>query len=293
MADLEQVVRIERGGQPFITLVICDGIQPFGREVLCKILPVDNFAHQEKVFPLLPHGAAQKFKEPFGQKVCHVQTQPVDAEFVDPESDGAGKVIGHLAAMQVEFDKLVMPFPTFVPEPVVILRIPAEPDVEPILFIGLFAPPAHVLKGKKAPAYVVEHAVQHDADARLVEFFHKRFEVRIVAEAPVHVEKVYGIVAVALAFEQRVEQHGVKSLFLYLRDALFDLAEAVTHRAEVVFALTAAVAERIDLVKNTLVKPHTSLFCSRSEAGRIFTVSFRKAVLCPSFPKAPRRAPYR
>ena len=88
----------------------------------------------------------------------------------------------------------------------------------------------------------------------------------------VNVKKVDGIVAVPLAFKERIEQHGIEPRFTDLRNALFHFSEAMAHFSEIVFLLAATIAKRIDLIKYALVKPHRSLrktkpenACERSE----------------------------
>ena len=256
MFDFEQVIRIERGGEPLVALVVRDGIEPVGRQVFGKILDMDDLAHQEKVLPLRANDAAEKLEEPFGQKIGNIQPQTVDLKFIDPELDCAADVIGHRAAVQIELDKLHVPFPALVPKSVVVAGIAAEIDVEPILFVAPLAAGAHVLKGEKTAADMVEHAVEHDADARFVKFFDQTLKIGVVAEPPVHIEEIDRVVPVPLAFKQRVEQNGGKSHFLDVRDLFFDELQAAAHLSEVVFPFRAAIAERIDLIKSTLVKPH-------------------------------------
>ena len=152
-----------------------------------------------------------------------------------------------------------MALPAFVPKAVVIAGVAVKIDAEPVLFVRAFALRLHLFKGEKAAADVVEHAVQDDADARLVKFFDQALEIFVVAQPPVYLEKIDGIVPVALAFKQRVEQHGIEAALLDVRDALFDDMEAMAHLPEVVFAFRPAVSERIDLIKDAFVKPHDAI----------------------------------
>lgn len=158
--------------------------------------------------------------------------------------------------MQVEFDELHMSFPALVPKAVVIGSIAAEVDMEPIYFVAPLASGTDVLESEKAAADMVEHAVEHDADAAFLKFFDQTFKIGVVAQPPVHVEKINRVVAVPFAFKQRIEQYGVKAHLFYIRDLLFDDMQPMAHRSEIVFPLRTAIAERINLIKSTFVKPH-------------------------------------
>ena len=103
---------------------------------------------------------------------------------------------------------------------------------------------------------MVEHAVQHDADACLVKFCDEFFEIIVVAEPPVYMEKIDRIIAVALAFEQRIEQNRIEAHLFEDGDVLFDRIQPMADLSPVIFLFRPAIPERIDLIKNTLVKPH-------------------------------------
>ena len=120
---------------------------------------MDDFAHEEEVVLFGIHRAAQKLHEPRGQKIAHVQPEPVDLKFADPEAHGVHEVILKVLIFEAEFDELGMAFPIFVVEPVVIARIAPEVDVEPEAVVGALALFEDFLKGREGAADVVEHAV--------------------------------------------------------------------------------------------------------------------------------------
>ena len=266
MLDLEQVVRIEGGGEALVALVVGDGIQAVTGQILLEILVVDDLPHQEEVVAAAADDAAQPLEEPFGQQIGDVQAEAVDAEFIHPILHRAADVAEHGFVLEIELDELHMPLPALVPKAVVVGGVAAEVDVEPVLFVRIFPLFAHFFKGEKAAADVVEHAVQHDADARLVKLGDQPLEILVVAEAAVDSEKIHRVIAVPLALEERVEQHGVEAAVADIRDLLLDPRKAVAHFAKVVFPLGAAIAERIDLIKDAFVKPHFRQFsCCRIE----------------------------
>ena len=152
-----------------------------------------------------------------------------------------------------------MALPILVVEPVVVARIAPEVDVEPEAVIGPLALFEHFPEGREGTADVIEHAVQHDADARLVELLDERLKFLVGAETAVDTIKVNGVVAVALALKERIEEHRPHPELLEAGDLRLDEGEAVAHLAEVVLPLRPAESERIDLIKHTFVKPHNGI----------------------------------
>ena len=106
---------------------------------------------------------------------------------------------------------------------------------------------------------MVENAVENDAYARLVKFFHQRLKLFVGTETAVNFKKVDRVIPVPLAFKERIEQHGIKAAILDICDLLLYFAETMAHFAKVVFPLRPAIAERIDLIKYAFVKPHVPM----------------------------------
>ena len=277
MLYLKQVIRIERGSQSLVTLVIGHGIQALRGKIFRKVLPVNDFRHQEEVVAPFAHGTAQKIEKPFRQKVSDIQSQAVYSEFIYPKQYGAADIIHDAFVLQVELDKLHVTFPALIPKAVVVRTVAAKIQIKPTRLVRSFAPLLHVLKRGKTPSHMIENAVQHDADARIMEFFYQCFKFFVGTEAAVHLEKIDCIVAVPFAFKQRIEQNGIESAFFDIRDLLLDFSEAMADLPKVVFALCAAIAERIDLIKNTLVKPHDCCpYVSLSPFGIFSIIPCRK-----------------
>ena len=129
--DLKKVpgiVRREHAAEP---LIICNGVEPLGTDVLLKIVGVDNFADQEKIRFLLIDRATQQLHKPRRKQVTHIQPQPVDPEFIDPETHSIHQIVLHILIIETQLDQLRMPFPVFIVQPVVIGGITAEINVEP------------------------------------------------------------------------------------------------------------------------------------------------------------------
>ena len=159
---------------------------------------------------------------------------------------------------QVELYQLVVSFPALVPEAVVIVRIALERDVEPVLVgrVPFFL--LYVSERPEAAADMVEHAVQHDLDAVLMQSLAYGCEIGVRAETAVHLSEVAGIVAVTVGFEDRGEINGVAAETRDMLGPVGSLADA-RHGYSVVDARRAAEADGIDLIKNTFISPHRSL----------------------------------
>ena len=248
MFDLEQIIRIERGGEPLVALVVRDGIEPVWRQVFGKILDMDDLAHQEKVLPLRANGAAEKLEEPFGQKIGNIQPQTVDLKFIDPELDCAADVIGHRAAVQVELDELHVPFPALVPKSVVVAGIAAEIDVEPILFVAPLAAGAHVLKGEKTAADMVEYSVQYHTDSVAVKRLADFDKIIIGAKPAVKFTEISCIISMIIGLKNRIQKNGVHSKIRKIICPVEQFADTGNGLAIVVHRCTAE-PDWIDLIK--------------------------------------------
>ena len=116
---------------------------------------------------------------------------------------------------------------------------------------------------------MVEHAVQHDLDAVLMQSLAYGCEIGVRAEAAVHLSEVAGIVAVTVGFEDRGEINGVAAETRDMLGPVGSLADA-RHGYSVVDARRAAEADGIDLIKNTFISPHRSLLLY---TGDIFSIN--------------------
>ena len=105
---------------------------------------------------------------------------------------------------------------------------------------------------------MVEDPVQHHPQSGAVEGLAHLGQVIIGSQPGVQVEVVPGVVAVAVAVEDRIEQDGV-------RPGLFDMLYPVQQTQDagshgpVVVRRRAAQTQRVDLVDDCLIKPHKYL----------------------------------
>lgn len=81
--DLEEVIAVERGDHALEALVIGDGVEALGADVLLKVAAVDDFAHEEEILLFGIYGAAEELHEPLREEVADVEAEAVDPELAD------------------------------------------------------------------------------------------------------------------------------------------------------------------------------------------------------------------
>ena len=268
VGDLEQIVAVHRGIQTLVALVIRAGVQQTVPDELI-VVAVQQFADEEEIRAERVAERAELTEKILVEAVGDVQPQTVDAEFLLPQADAVEQMMHDVGIAQIELYQLVVSFPALVPEAVVIVRIALERDVEPVLvgrvpFFLLYVP-----ERPEAAADMVEHAVQHDLDAVLMQSLAYGCEIGVRAEAAVHLSEVAGIVAVTVGFEDRGEINGVAAETRDVLGPVGSLADA-RHGYAVVDARRAAEADGIDLIKNTFISPHRSLLLY---TGDIFSIN--------------------
>ena len=96
-----------------------------------------------------------------------------------------------------------MSFPALIPEAVVIIGIPVEVDVKPILILRLLPLLKHILKSPEAAPHMVKDTVQNHMNPILFECLTDFRKIRIAAEAAINLRIVPRIVAVAVGFKYR------------------------------------------------------------------------------------------
>lgn len=120
---------------------------------------------------------------------------------------------------------------------------------------------------------MVEHAVENDLDAVLVQRAADVREVRVRAQTAVHPAVVAGVVAVVVGLENRGEVHSVAAETRDMLRPVGHLADA-RHGYAVVRARCAAEADGINLIKYTVKSPHN--FFSFATGGTISIMNITK-----------------
>ena len=102
---------------------------------------------------------------------------------------------------------------------------------------------------------MVEHSVQHHPQPGFVEGIADLLEVLVRAQAAVHMEVIPRVVAVLVAVEKGIEEHGIGAGLLDMLHPVQHPEDAVLLHAVVVLR-RAAQAQRVDLIDDCFVKPH-------------------------------------
>ena len=197
---------------------------------------------------------------------------------------GLEQVIDHSGILQVELHKLKMAFPALVPKAIAIAGIAVKANVEPVLVRRVPLALLHIAEGPKTAADVVEDGIEHHADAMGMQRVAYGGKVDVPAQAAVNVAQAACIVAVAIRFERRVDEHSANAEFLQVVGPLGDLhdgrigvwrgidslGELILGNGRGVFARSSTKAQRIDLIERRLVCPHNSLPVSSTQRHALY-----------------------
>ena len=197
---------------------------------------------------------------------------------------GLEQVIDHSGILQVELHKLKMAFPALVPKAIAIAGIAVKANVEPVLVRRVPLALLHIAEGPKTAADVVEDGIEHHADAMGMQRVAYGGKVDVPAQAAVNVAQAACIVAVAIRFERRVDEHSANAEFLQVVGPLGDLhdgrigvwrgidslGELILGNGRGVFARSSTKAQRIDLIERRLVCPHSNLPVSSTQRHPLY-----------------------
>ena len=156
-------------------------------------------AHQQAIGLERLHAAAEFAPEAIVNLAGHIQPPAVDIKGAHPMLPDAAEIVAHLRIGGIELGH-----GAFIAEALVIgdwfAAFRAHDGqlqmVKPIAVRRGSAAARHILKGKKAPRTVVEHAVEHYAQVAGMAFFHQRAQVVVRAQRRVDVEIVERIILV-------------------------------------------------------------------------------------------------
>ena len=97
------------------------------------IVAMKKFAEQKEFrFQRIREASKALQKVPI-EAVGYVESEPVDAEILDPVADLIEDMADDGRISKIELNQIEASFPAFVPEPVVIVRVSVKRDVEPVL----------------------------------------------------------------------------------------------------------------------------------------------------------------
>ena len=272
VCNLEHVDRVKAGVQALVTLVVGAGVEHLVVDDLV-VVAVERLADQHEVGLELTGEAMQTTHEVAVEHIGNVQAQAVDAKDLGPAVHGLKQVIDHGRVLQVELHELKMAFPTLVPKAVAVAGVAIKANVEPVLVRRVPLTLLHIAKGPKTSADVVEYGIEHHADAMGMQRVAYGGKVGVPTQAAVDVAQAACIVAVAIRFERRVDEHSANAEFLQVVGPLGNLhdggigagcsagslREFVLGNGCGILARSSAKAQRINLVERRLVCPHSNL----------------------------------
>jgi len=278
MGNLEHVDRVKAGVQALVALVVGAGVKHLVVNDLV-VVAVERLADQHKIGLELAGKGMQTTHEVAVEHIGNVQAQAVDAKHVSPTAHGLEQVIDHSGILQVELHKFKMAFPTLVPKAVAIAGVAVKANVEPVLVRRVPLTLLHITEGPEAAADVVEDRIEHHTDAMGVQRLAYGGKIGIPAQAAVDMAQAARIIAVAVGFERRVDEHSANAEFLQVVSPLGDLhdgcigvgrsvgslGEFILGNGSGVFARSSAKAQRIDLIERRLVCPHSNLPVSSTQ----------------------------
>ncbi len=253
VTDLEHIHRIEAGVQTLVALIIGSRMQHF-RIYPARVIAVKQLADEEKVFFKAVGERTQALEEVEIKAVGNVQTNTIYIKFFYPSLNGVQNMVSDSGIAQVKLDEVVMTLPALVPQAVVVVAVTIEIDVEPVLIGRIPALLDNVAELRKAPADVVENAVEDDLYSLLMQCVADLFEVLVRAESAVDLRIIAGVVAVCVRLKNGRKVHGVAAELLYMIHPFEHFQDTVLLHA-IVFKRRAAKSERIYLVKYGFIAP--------------------------------------
>ena len=283
VGDLEHIDRVKAGVQALVALVVGTGVEHLVVDDLV-VVAVERLADQHKVGLELAGKSVQAAHKVAVEHVGNVQTQAVDTKGLGPTAHGFEQVIDHGGVLQVELYELKMALPALVPKAVAVARVTVKANVEPVLIGRIPLALLHIAEGPKAAADVVEDGIEHHADAMGVQCLAHGGKVGVPAQATVDMAQAARIVAVAVGFKRRVDQHSANAEFLQVVGPLGNLHDGgigvgcsidglgklILGNGRGVFARGTAKAQRIDLIKRRLVCPHSNLPVSSTQRHPLY-----------------------
>ena len=281
--DLEHIDRVKAGVQALVALVVGAGVEHLVVDDLV-VVAVERLADQHKVGLELTGKGVQAAHKVAVEHIGNVQAQAVDAKDVGPTAHGLEQVIDHGGVLQVELHELKMAFPALVPKAIAIAGVAVKADVEPILVGRVPLALLHIAEGPKATAHMVEDRIEHHADAMGAQRLAHGGKIGIPTQATVDMAQAARVVAMAVGFERRVNEHSTDTELLQVVGPLGDLhdgrigvgrsvgslGELILGNGRGVFARSSTKAQRIDLVERRLVCPHSNLPVSSTQRHPLY-----------------------
>ena len=129
------------------------------------------------------------------QAVRHIQTESVNVKFFNPSAHAVQQIIGYGRILKVQLHQLIMSFPAFVPEAIVVAAVAVKADVKPVFIWRIPFLFLHIAECPESSSYMIEYAVQHDADTMLMKCAADICKIFIRAKTTVNRTEISGVVA--------------------------------------------------------------------------------------------------
>ena len=104
---------------------------------------------------------------------------------------------------EIKLNKVEVSFPAFIPQTVVIIGIPVEAYMEPVLIDTVPFIFQYVLKSPEPPAHMIEYSVDYDLDSGLMKFTNYFPKVIVCSDTAVNDRIISCVVSVCVRFKQR------------------------------------------------------------------------------------------
>ena len=154
--------------------------------------------------------------------VSHIQTKAGNAELLMPEPYALKDVVPDRRLTEIQLHKIIAALPFAVGKAVIVRRIAAEVYIKPIPVRTLLPVFKHVLKGKEAPAHMIEDSVKHDPETCFLKGPAYGLQVLVRTKTSVKEAEIPRIIAMLITFKQGIEKHGVKAAGLDMVDIVKD-----------------------------------------------------------------------
>ena len=104
---------------------------------------------------------------------------------------------------EIKLYKIVVTFPSFVPQTVIIGAVAVKVYVEPVFVRRVPFFLADITELREAPAYMIEYAVKNDLNAFFVKLVANLLEILVSTQTAVYFAVISCIVAVCIGFKYR------------------------------------------------------------------------------------------
>ncbi len=270
MIDLEHVHTVETGKESLIAFIVSRRMQHLVIDHLV-IIPMQHLAQQIELRLQTFRESPQPSHKVMIQTVCHIQTQTVDIEFVYPALDTVQDMTDYILMPQIDLDQIIVAFPALIPQPVIIIGVAAKINIKPAEVRGVLPVLQHILKCPEASAHMIEHTIQHYFDSVLVQVVTHFLEVFIGSQPAIDGVIVPRIISMSIRLKHRRKVYRIDPQLLHMHNPIVHFHDTML-QLPVVLKRRSAKSQRIDLIKNTFISPH-SFPCS-------FLVRFLNSPLC-------------